>query len=103
MIQINLLPWRDQQREEKQKQFSAWLILILLSTLLVGALIHGVMVFQIKSQQNRNQRLQQEIRLFDQKLKAIRTFEEDKKRMLARAKIIQDLQSYRPLNGSAIF
>ncbi|MBL1274855.1 MAG: PilN domain-containing protein [Ectothiorhodospiraceae bacterium] len=96
MPQINLLPWREDQRREKQRQF----INIAAGTaiLMVGVivLVHLRMAGVIEEQNNRNQFLKDQIVQVDKDIKEIETLEKEKSALLARMKVIQELQGSRP-------
>lgn len=96
MAKINLLPWREEQRAEKAKQFGV----SALFTALVGAgIVYGGMHFansKINNQQNRNNYLQSEIDNLKKDLKQIEELESTKSNLLARMDIIQELQTRRP-------
>ncbi len=96
MAHINLLPWREELRQEQTRQF---VTLTVLSLALTGALIFMVHVIfngQIEHQKFRNKMLQDEITTLDAALKQIATLEETKEKLLARMDIIQSLQQRRP-------
>ncbi|MCF6236068.1 MAG: PilN domain-containing protein [Gammaproteobacteria bacterium] len=97
MTHINLLPWREIQRKERERQFY--------SLLTATAILMAVIVFymhlhfngKIEEQTQRNNYIEQQITLVDKKIKEIRTLESEKENLLARMNIIQDLQGRRPL------
>lgn len=96
MAHINLLPWREEQRQEQTRQFAT---LTVLSLILTGALIFMVHVMfdnQIEHQKYRNKMLQDEITTLDASLKQIDALEETKEQLLARMDVIQSLQQQRP-------
>ncbi len=96
MAHINLLPWREEQRQEQTRQFAT---VTALSLVLTGALVFMVHVTfnnQIDHQKFRNKMLQDEITTLDASLKQIATLEETKDQLLARMDIIQSLQQQRP-------
>lgn len=97
MARINLLPWREQQREERKKQFI---------TVLVGvALLGGAVVFLadqtferlIEQQQGRNNLLRGEIKKLDERIEEIRELRKQRQELIDRTKVIQDLQGNRPI------
>jgi type IV pilus assembly protein PilN len=99
MARINLLPWRDQQREERKKQF---LLLLAAVVLFSGGVIFLADQFikgQIDRQAARNTYLQTQNANLDQRIKAISELKTRRKQLLARMKIIQDLQGNRPIIG----
>jgi type IV pilus assembly protein PilN len=96
MPRINLLPWRDEQRRERQLQFlialgGATLIAILLAFL-------GYLMFtsMIDGQQRRNDRLRTEIKGLDKQIEEINSLETSKQNFIARMEIIEKLQRSRP-------
>jgi type IV pilus assembly protein PilN len=96
MPRINLLPWRDEQRKERQVQFmiglgGATLIAILLAFL--GYLMFNSM---IDGQQRRNDRLRAEIKGLDKQIEEINSLETSKQNFIARMEIIEKLQRSRP-------
>jgi len=96
MAHINLLPWREEQRQEQTRQFAT---VAALSMVLTGALIFLVHVTfnnQIDHQNFRNKILQDEIKTLDDSLRQIATLEETKEQLLARMDVIQSLQQRRP-------
>ena len=96
MPRINLLPWRDEQRKERQVQFliglgGATLVAILLAFL--GYLMFNSM---IDGQQRRNDRLRTEIKSLDKQIEEINSLEASKQNFIARMEIIEKLQRARP-------
>ena len=80
MARINLLPWREEARRERQRQF----LYSLMGTLVLGAvlvLIVGVFFDQkISDQEARNQRIQVEINRLEQRIARISELEETRAR-----------------------
>ncbi len=96
MPRINLLPWREEQRKERQKNFG----IATLTSVIVGLLvIWGVNTYMqgvIDYQNSRNQRLKQEIATLDEQIKEIKNLRLKKERLLLRMAAIEDLQKTRP-------
>src|SRR5262245_15317770 len=96
MPRINLLPWRDELRQKRKKEF----FLAILAAILVGAgLTFGTKLFYqglIKNQEDRNDMLRTEIALLDEQIEEIEGFEAQKDRLLERMQIIEELQVLRP-------
>lgn len=96
MARINLLPWRETQRKEREKKFH--LALGLSAGLTIGAVlyintyINGLIEYQTQ----RNNYLQQQITIVDAQIRQIKDLEKQKEDLLARMKIIQRLQASRP-------
>ncbi len=96
MTRINLLPWREWDRQERQKQFITMVAL----TFVLAAAIVGLITFQMNTkidyQNNRNQFLTNEISQLDEEIKEIRELQKVRKSLIERMEIIQDLQASRP-------
>ena len=96
MANINLLPWREELRKEKTRQFTSMLGFSVILTVAIFALIQFTISSQISHQQKRNKILQDEIEQLDIALKEIEGLEETKEKLLSRMDIIQSLQQKRP-------
>jgi type IV pilus assembly protein PilN len=96
MAHINLLPWRDQLRKERQRSFFIVLVVAALITAAGVAYAHFHVQLMIDHQEARNSLLKQEIAAADQKIREIRQLEKRKADLLARMEIIERLQSSRP-------
>jgi len=96
MPHINLLPWREEERRGKQRQFIN--IAVGAAILMVGivVLVHLRMSGIIDEQNNRNQFMQGQIAQVDKEIAEIKTLEKEKAALLARMEVIQELQSSRP-------
>jgi type IV pilus assembly protein PilN len=97
MARINLLPWREEARRERQRQF----LYSLMGTLVLGAilvLIVGLFFDQrISHQESRNQQIQVEINRLEQRIARIAELEKTRDRLLSRKQIIESLQASRSL------
>jgi type IV pilus assembly protein PilN len=93
---LNLLPWREKAREQRKKQFFA---LLGFSAALAAAgvfLGHTYIQSAIDYQEQRNARLNDEIKLLDKKIERIKKLDATKQALLGRMQVIEDLQSTRP-------
>jgi len=96
MAHINLLPWREELRQERQQQFY---IALGVGVAFAALVLYLVVVFAdslIDEQKNRNAFLQQEIAKLDVKIREIQKLEEQRDKLLARMQVIQELQESRP-------
>lgn len=96
MPRINLLPWREELRKQRNKEFGVTAVVV---GLLMGAIVgvvHFYYVQEIEFQQRRNALLASETAKLDKKIKEIKNIEGEKARLLARMQIIQQLQTSRP-------
>ena len=96
MAKINLLPWREEQRAEKTRQFVTMLGLSALMTGAIILLVHVTIAGQISHQEFRNDVLNKEIAKLDLALKEIQELENTKEELLSRMEVIQSLQRRRP-------
>ncbi|MFK8029210.1 MAG: PilN domain-containing protein [Gammaproteobacteria bacterium] len=96
MPRINLLPWREELRKVRQKNFG----LSAVGAALAGvAIVVGTMLYfstKITNQNARNTYLSSEIAVLDSQITEIRGLEETKNRLIARMDIIESLQTKRP-------
>lgn len=96
MAGLNLLPWRDKERELKKKQFFALLgASVALACLIVFA-GHTYMRNAVSYQESRNQLLNDEIANLDKQIEQIKKLDATKQALLDRMQIIETLQSTRP-------
>ncbi len=95
MAKINLLPWRAERRANRQKEFYGMLGLAAAGGLVLSFLIWFYYGQQISGQNTRNQFLQAEIQKVEGKIKEIEALDKQKDRLLARKKVIEQLQANR--------
>lgn len=98
MAHINLLPWREELRAQKQKDFLVQIGLAAAFGAAIWGLGHMQMTKLIEHQNARNVLLQTEIKKVDKEIKEIDELEKTKANLLARMNVIQELQSNRPLS-----
>ena len=96
MPKINLLPWREELRKERQKNFLIAVGGAIVVGLGVIAATNFVFSARISYQQDRNRLLTQEIKVLDESIKSIDGIERQKERLLARMEVIEQLQQSRP-------
>ncbi|MFO1419087.1 MAG: PilN domain-containing protein [Methylotetracoccus sp.] len=96
MPHINLLPWRAELRAQQKKDFLTRAVLAMVLTAVLMFAVHLKVDRVIEGQQYRNDFLQSEIRLLDQKIKEIQDLDVKKRRLVARMEVIQELQVSRP-------
>lgn len=96
MTEINLLPWREERRKARQREFIAMLV----GAAIIGAAIYWLwsqsITSAINNQTARNQFIEQNIAKLDQQIKEIQELEKQRTELIARMKVIQDLQGNRP-------
>jgi len=96
MPQINLLPWRAEQRKERKMAFLAALGGGTVAALLATGVIYMLFSSMISGQQQRNDRLKAEIATLDKQIEEINNLEAQKQRFISRMDIIEKLQRSRP-------
>ncbi len=95
MARINLLPWREERRKARQKEFAGMLGLAVLAGLLLSILIYSFYNGRISNQNERNEFLRGEITKVDAQIKEIEALDQKKSKLLARKEVIEQLQSNR--------
>ncbi|MDN5923463.1 MAG: PilN domain-containing protein [Xanthomonadales bacterium] len=95
MTRINLLPWREDRRNRRKQEY-------IMTVFAVGALAVLVVIAwamfmgqRIDNQNSRNAYLQSQIKQLDAKIVEIKSLEKTRDRLLARKKIIEQLQANR--------
>ena len=97
MAKINLLPWREQRREQQRKEFLAVLGGVAAAGVLVALIGHLLISGQIDHQNERNQYLKTHISALDKQVAEIKELQTRRNQLIDRMKVIQDLQGTRPL------
>lgn len=99
MARINLLPWREQLREERKQRFLVALAGVL--AISAGLVFLGGQYLNsaIEQQTARNDFVRKEIAVLDARIKEISELKTRRAQLLERMKIIQDLQGNRPIIG----
>ncbi|AZT82845.1 pilus assembly protein PilN [Marinobacter sp. NP-4(2019)] len=97
MAKINLRPWREELRAEKQKQF----VVMILGAAIVAAglafLWKTDMDNRIAYQQSRNAYIETATKELDKQIKEIENLKRKRDELLSRMQVIQDLQGKRPV------
>jgi type IV pilus assembly protein PilN len=96
MPRINLLPWREQERKVRRREFA-----IAAGAAIVAALVFalgGKLLYSswIDAQNEKNNLLRKEIVKLDAEIADIQDLEDRRQRLLARMEIIEKLQRKRP-------
>ncbi|NRA82423.1 MAG: PilN domain-containing protein [Gammaproteobacteria bacterium] len=97
MPNINLLPWREEAKQKRVQEFYA---IIGAAFALAVLLVVGVLQFvgsKIELQQRKNNYLQQEITIVEQKISEIKTLRETKNNLKKRMDLVERLQNTRNL------
>lgn len=95
MTRINLLPWRLERRNRREKEFYMMLGAAAVLGLLAFLLWSFWMGARIDNQNSRNAYLENQIKQLDAKIVEIKELEKTRDRLLARKEIIEQLQANR--------
>ncbi len=97
MANINLRPWREELRAEKQQQFIVMLVGAAIVAAGLAFLWKSDMDGQIAYQQSRNAYVQTAMKELDSQITEIENLRRQRDELLARMRVIQDLQGKRPV------
>lgn len=95
MTKINLLPWREERRQQLTKEFYILLGISAVLALLIFGLAYYYFDKSIEYQNQRNQFLNKEIKVLDEKIAEIKKLEAQKANLIARQEVIEELQASR--------
>ncbi|GAA4648446.1 type 4a pilus biogenesis protein PilN [Kistimonas scapharcae] len=97
MAKINLLPWREELRQERKQRFLIMLgasaVASLVLVFFMGTYIDG----QVDTQRSRNQFVQKEINGLNSRIAEIKNLKKRREELLERMGVIQSLQGNRPV------
>lgn len=96
MPQINLLPWRETLKQERQTRFAIITGIAVGITALIWLGVYLFFADRISYQEDRNSYLKREITAIEQQIKEIEALKEKKTRLIERMNVIQKLQTNRP-------
>lgn len=95
MILINLLPYREQARLAKQKQFNQMVMLALIVGLGLSILIYMAINNKISKQQSRNQFMEKELVDLNNRVESVENMQSERDRLLERKQEVEKLQQQR--------
>ncbi|WP_434767453.1 PilN domain-containing protein [Pseudomonas triticicola] len=99
MAQINLLPWREERREERRKRFLLILIGVLAGSIGAVLIADQIISAAIERQMARNDYIGKQIAVVDERIKQISELKARRQQLVERMRIIQDLQGNRQISG----
>lgn len=97
MAKINLLPWREELREERKKEFIVIIGAALMLALVIAGLTWAFFSSRLSDQEQANQQVIAANSQLDAKLKSLDGLQDRRDAIVARMKVIQDLQGKRPV------
>jgi type IV pilus assembly protein PilN len=95
MARINLLPWREERRKVRQKEFMTMLGVAALGAVLLSFLMVNYFSRQIDGENARIAYVKDQIAKVDQQIKEIEELDKKKAKLLARKEVIEQLQANR--------
>lgn len=96
MPSINLLPWRQDLRQRRRKEFLVGIVAAAVVAGIVTLVMSLVVSSMIDAQNRRNELLKSEIAQLDKAIEQILALEEQKASMISRMEVIDRLQASRP-------
>lgn len=96
MARINLLPWREEYRQEKRKEFLAQLGIVVVIAAVAAFTWVQFVDGAISQQNSRNNILKTEIDQLEKRVAEINELKKRRQELIARMRVIQDLQGTRP-------
>ncbi len=97
MAQINLLPWREAQREERKKEFLTINVAIFLLAAVLSGLVWMIFNHILDDQKQANSQITSANAELDNQLRSLSGLQARRDEIVARMKVIQDLQGQRPV------
>lgn len=97
MTDINLLPWRELKREQEKKRFTTYLAIALVISSVIVFLMNYYVSSKIEEQTALNNRLDVEIKEYKKQILEIKNLRTLRQGLIARMKIVQNLQATRIL------
>ncbi len=97
MAQINLLPWREELREQRKQEFFMVNGAVLVLAVIVLVLVWMFFDHILNDQQAANQKVMDANSQLDTQLKSLSGLQARRDEIVARMKVIQDLQGQRPV------
>ncbi|MGH8371242.1 MAG: PilN domain-containing protein [Gammaproteobacteria bacterium] len=96
MPRINLLPWREERRKQRQQSFNMLAAVVVGIAAVVVLAMYGLASAAISNQDARNAYLKEQITGLDKQIAQIKDLQDTKQQLLARMQIIEELQQSRP-------
>ncbi|MBE0506327.1 MAG: PilN domain-containing protein [Marinospirillum sp.] len=94
---INLRPWREEKRQQRQALFTQLCLLALVAGLLITALIWYSNNQSISAVKQENQLIKTQMTTLDQQIREVINLQRNHEQLLQRIQVIQKLQQDRPV------
>ncbi|WP_444918803.1 PilN domain-containing protein [Microbulbifer sp. JMSA003] len=98
MAKINLLPWRQEYRAQKHKEFLQVALLVFIAAVVIAFVWMKMVDQQVINQKERNQILQTKINALNVQVREIKELKKRRQELIDRMRVIQELQGNRPLS-----
>lgn len=98
MARINLLPWREELRAERQRLFIVHCGIAFALGVVVSAGVNAQYIQATDHQRERNEFLKEQIAKVEAEIKEIESLQEQKERLLKRTEVIEQLQHTRAIS-----
>lgn len=97
MARINLLPWRDERRQQRKQEFLTILGGVAVFAIVLLFLADLFFKVEISAQKGRNSYVETHIGELNKQVREIRDMQKKRTQLLDRMKVIQELQGNRPI------
>lgn len=97
MPDINLLPWRQELRKERQQEYLVVLGAVAFFAFFIVYVVSSFYDGALSNQNGRNRYLQDETKLLERRINEIRDLQDARAQLVERMELIQDLQGNRPV------
>lgn len=97
MAKINLLPWREELRKQRQQEFLGVLAAVALAAAAIIWTLNENFESQLGAQNQRNAFIKRERSVLDAQITEIEQLRDKKNQLLERMELIQNLQGNRPI------
>lgn len=94
---INLRPWREELRQQRQKFFAQMAVLALFIGLGISALLWHLSNVSIDAKRQENALISAQMTILDQEIREVGQLREKREQLLHRIQVIQKLQHDRPV------
>lgn len=97
MAKINLLPWREELREQRNKEYFVMLGIVAALAAALVFLVNSYYSDSVVAQNYRNAFVEKESQVLDAKIDEIRSLQDTRTQLIERMELIQALQGNRPV------
>lgn len=96
MARINLFPWRDWRRRQRSQRVALGFVLGVIVAIAIVFWVSQMLTGAISDQNARNSFLRHEVAVLNDKLATIKALQKTRDALLARMKVIEQLEASRP-------